>query len=158
MPRKLTLPMYLPRILLQPMLAWVLGSAVLAATTADSATDETSSGCPISCDEILVSYPFGTKEGCYMEKHFHVFCNHSTDLHKLYLNTRDASIEITDILLSGELHISSQIARDCYNKQGVQVSNNQISVRSGKFPISITRNKFIAIGCDTYGVIEGFEG
>ncbi|GMP46720.1 hypothetical protein CsSME_00014769 [Camellia sinensis var. sinensis] len=144
-------------MLLQPMLAWVLGSAVLAAAAA-SAADETSSGCSRTCDQIKVPYPFGTKEGCYMEEHFHVTCDHSTDPHKLYLNTSDASIEIRDILLSGELHISSQIARDCYNKQGVQVFNNQISVRSGKFPISITRNKFIAIGCDTYGVLEGFDG
>ncbi|CAL5384699.1 unnamed protein product [Camellia sinensis] len=157
MPRKLTLPMYLPRMLLQPMLAWVLGSAVLAAAAA-SAADETSYGCSRTCDQINVPYPFGTKEGCYMEEHFHVTCDHSTDPHKLYLNTSDASIEIRDILLSGELHISSQIARDCYNKQGVQVFNNQISVRSSKFPISITRNKFIAIGCDTYGVLEGFDG
>ncbi|KAL7246121.1 hypothetical protein ACSBR2_001287 [Camellia fascicularis] len=153
MPRKLTLRMYLPKILLQPMLAWVLGSAVLS-----SAVDETSYGRPSTCNEIIAPYPFGTKEGCYMEEHFHVTCDHSIDPHKLYLNTSDASIEITMILISGELHISSQIARDCYNKQGVHVSNNQISVRSGKFPISITRNKFIAIGCDTYDVIEGFEG
>ncbi|KAL7246111.1 hypothetical protein ACSBR2_001277 [Camellia fascicularis] len=149
--------MYLPRILLQPMFAWVLGSAVLAAAVA-SVADETSYGCPSTCDEIIVPYPFGTKEGCYMEEHFHVTCDHSTDPHKLYLNTSDASVEITKILLSDELHISSQIAHDCYNKQRVHVSNNQISVRSSKFPISITRNKFIAIGCDTYGVIEGFEG
>ncbi|THG03130.1 hypothetical protein TEA_023267 [Camellia sinensis var. sinensis] len=117
-------------ILLQPMLAWVLGSVVLAATVA-SAADETSYGCPSTCDEIIVPYPFGTKEGCYMEEHFHVTCDHSTDPQKLYLNASDASIEITKILLS---------------------------VRSSKFPISITRNKFIAIGCDTYDVIEGFEG
>ncbi|KAI8015625.1 Wall-associated receptor kinase 2 [Camellia lanceoleosa] len=149
--------MYLPRMLLQPMLAWVLGAAVLAAATVAAAA-ETSSGCPTSCGDINIMYPFGTNEGCYMEEHFHVTCDHSSDPHKLYLNTSEGSIEITDILLSGELHISSSIALDCYNKQGLQVSKNQISVRSGKFPISITRNKFIAIGCDTYGVIEGFEG
>ncbi|CAL5384739.1 unnamed protein product [Camellia sinensis] len=140
-------------MLLQPMLAWVLGAAVLAAATVAVAA-ETSSGCPTSCGAINITYPFGTKEGCYMEEHFHVFCDHSSDPHKLYLNTSEGSIEITDILLSGELHITSSIALDCYNKQGLQVSNNQISVRSGKFPISITRNKFIAIGCDTYGVID----
>ncbi|THG21028.1 hypothetical protein TEA_015126 [Camellia sinensis var. sinensis] len=144
-------------MLLQPMLAWVLGAAVLAAATVAAAA-ETSSGCPTSCGAINITYPFGTKKGCYMEEHFHVFCDHSSDPHKLYLNTSEGSIEITDILLSGELHISSSIALDCYNKQGLQVTNNQISVRSGKFPISVTRNKFIAIGCDTYGVIEGFEG
>ncbi|GMP46683.1 hypothetical protein CsSME_00014738 [Camellia sinensis var. sinensis] len=144
-------------MLLQPMLAWVLGAAVLAAATVAAAA-ETSFGCPTSCGAINITYPFGTKEGCYMEEHFQVFCDHSSDPHKLYLNTSEGCIEITDILLSGELHISSSIALDCYNKQGLQVSNNQISVRSGKFPISVTRNKFIAIGCDTYGVIEGFEG
>ncbi|KAL7263014.1 hypothetical protein ACSBR1_001226 [Camellia fascicularis] len=88
-------------MLLQPMLAWVLGAAVLAAATVAAAA-ETSSSCPTSCGAINITYPFGTKEGCYMEEHFHVFCDHSSDPHKLYLNTSEGSIEITDILLSAE--------------------------------------------------------
>ncbi|KAL7263040.1 hypothetical protein ACSBR1_001252 [Camellia fascicularis] len=102
-------------MLLQPMLAWILGAAVLAVATVAAAA-ETSSGCPTSCGTINITYPFGTKEGCYIEEHFHVFCDHSSDPHKLYLNTSEGSIEITDILLSGELHISSSIALDCYKQ------------------------------------------
>ncbi|KAL7263077.1 hypothetical protein ACSBR1_001286 [Camellia fascicularis] len=119
--------MYLPRMLLQPMLAWVLGAAVLAAATVAAAA-ETSSGCPTSCGDINIMYPFGTKEGCYMEEHFHVTCDHSSDPHKLYLNTSEGSIEITDILLSGELHISSSIALDCYNKQDLANLQNRSMV------------------------------
>ncbi|XP_057469486.1 putative wall-associated receptor kinase-like 16 [Actinidia eriantha] len=113
-------------------------------------------GCENLCGNISVPYPFGTRPGCFKSDDFLVTCNSSFNPPKLYLTT--SLIEVTDIFLSGELRIQSWIARDCYNKQHLRVVKNNPWMRFRKFPVSHTRNKFIAVGCDSYAVIKGSQG
>ena len=68
------------------------------------------------------------------------------------------NIIVTDICLSGELCVYSDFAQDCYNSSGQSTYNNDPWIGSSKFPISHTKNKFTAIGCDTYALIKGFRG
>ncbi|GFZ09864.1 hypothetical protein Acr_21g0004630 [Actinidia rufa] len=140
---------YLPLIFLQLVIAWLLGVAAMAASQALP-------DCENWCGNISIPYPFGTKEGCYIEESFLVTCDVSFSPPKLYLT--NSAIEITDLFLSGQLRVSSWIARDCYNKQHLREFNNKPWMRFRKFPISHNRNKFIAVGCDTYAVITGSQG
>ncbi|CAL5386714.1 unnamed protein product [Camellia sinensis] len=69
-----------------------------------------------------------------------------------------SNIEITNIYLSGQLRISSKVAYDCFNEGGVSEDYSDHWTRLAKFPVSNTRNKFTAVGCDSYAVISGSQG
>ncbi|CAL5443084.1 unnamed protein product [Camellia sinensis] len=158
MPENPALTMYrnLAIIFLQLKLAWVVLGAAFAAA---SATAQTLPGCQEFCGNISIPYPFGTSEGCHIADDFLVTCNdtdHSTP--KLYLNTSQSNIEITEIFLSGEFRILALIGYDCFNKGGGGEDNLKPWITLAKFPISNTRNKFTAVGCDTYAYIIGSFG
>ena len=136
-------------IILQQQL--LLGLLILTATT----TSQSHSSCINRCGSVSIPYPFGTRDGCYLDKSFLITCNHTFEPPRPFL--RRSNIIVRDISLDGELRVSTFIARDCYNKSGTSV----IRKRSGsvlnlsKFPISYTKNKFTALGCDTYVIIKG---
>uniref|UniRef100_A0A2N9J745 EGF-like domain-containing protein n=1 Tax=Fagus sylvatica TaxID=28930 RepID=A0A2N9J745_FAGSY len=67
----------------------------------------------------------------------------------------ETNINVTEIWLSGELRITAYVAEDCYNQTGWRIDNNIPWFRLPNFPVSNTRNKFTAIGCDTYAMIWG---
>ncbi|GFS34967.1 wall associated kinase 5 [Actinidia rufa] len=141
--------MSLPLIVLQLVLAWLLGAAAMAASQALP-------GCENRCGNISIPYPFGTREGCYIGSQFLVTCNASNNSSKLFLTL--STIEVTDIFLWGELRISSWIGYDCYNAQGGPGDYFYPWMNLNRFPISNTQNKFTAVGCDTYAVVNGARG
>ena len=49
-------------------------------------------------------------------------------------------------------------AKDCYNQSGGSTSYYEPEIHSAKLPISYTRNKFKAIGCDTYAAYAMIQG
>ncbi|KAL2232323.1 UNVERIFIED_CONTAM: Wall-associated receptor kinase 2 [Sesamum indicum] len=112
-------------------------------------------GCPTSCGNLTIPYPFGTSHHCSHDNSFLINCNHSYNPPKLFLNS--SSIEVLDISLDGSLKVASFIASDCYDKSGAQISGTVSELTLSKFLISSTRNKFIAIGCDTYALVEGSD-
>ncbi|KAI7988554.1 Wall-associated receptor kinase 2 [Camellia lanceoleosa] len=158
MPENPALTMYrnLAFIFLQLKLAWVVLGAAFAAA---SATAQTLPGCQEFCGNISIPYPFGTSEGCHIADDFLVTCNDTDqDAPKLYLNTSQSNIEITEIFLSGEFRILALIGYDCFNKGGGGEDNLKPWITLAKFPISNTQNKFTAVGCDTYAYIIGSFG
>lgn len=107
-------------------------------------------GCHDTCGEIKIPYPFGTTKDCYLESNFLVTCNYSFDPPKLFL--QDSSVNITKISLEGQLNILKFVARACYSQ-----STAESEFRLSKFTINSTINKFIAVGCDTYGFARGIR-
>jgi hypothetical protein len=141
--------MALHGMLLQQKL--LLGAFILAATAAS----QPDSSCNTTCGNLTIPYPFGTREGCYLDPSFLITCNYSSGTPKPFL--RNSTIDVLDIsLLDGELRVSSFVARDCYNESGLKVDDISTELTLAKFVISYTRNKFIVVGCDTYAYIEGF--
>ncbi|MBA0808445.1 hypothetical protein Gohar_024184 [Gossypium harknessii] len=53
--------------------------------------------------------------------------------------------------------MGESIGYDCYDKVG-RTSYFDLWLMLSKFPISHTRNKFTAIGCDTYAHVEDYLG
>ena len=110
-------------------------------------------GCASHCSNISIPYPFGTTPECYLNQDFFINCSST---HQAFLT--DSNIDVLSISVSGQLRVLSYVARDCYNKSGQRVANNDPWMTLAKFPISHTRNKFMTVGCDTYAFIKGSSG
>ncbi|CAK9140421.1 unnamed protein product, partial [Ilex paraguariensis] len=135
--------------LVQFTLALVLSSTSTANRTT---TVIAKPGCPNSCGNVSIPYPFGTTKGCYLNEQFLITCNSSFTPPKAFLT--NSTINVTEIsLLRGQLQIWQFIARDLYRQRDhVQVYNNEPWLSLSKFIISDT-NKFTAVGCDTYAIV-----
>ena len=138
--------------ILQLTLLWVVEASIVNINTFPLAKD----GCEDPCGNVRIPYPFGTREGCYYNDSFLITCNHTYNPPLAFLT--DSNINVTDIWLWGEMRIYAFVAHDCYNSTGGSVYNNHSTLQLGNFPISNTRNKFTAIGCDTNAVINGSKG
>jgi hypothetical protein len=141
--------MALHGMLLQQKL--LLGALILAATAAS----QPHSSCNNTCGNLSIPYPFGTREGCYLDPSFLITCNDSSGTPKPFL--RSSTKNVLDIsLLDGELRVSSSIARDCYNESGLLVDDIDTVFSLAEFVISYTKNKFTVVGCDTFVFIDGY--
>jgi hypothetical protein len=109
--------------------------------------------CDDQCGNVNIPYPFGTRKGCYMNEDFLITCDRTYNPPLAFMG--ETNINVTEIWLSGELRITAYVAEDCYNQTGWRIDNNIPWFRLPNFPVSNTRNKFTAIGCDTYAMIWG---
>ncbi|KAK4483875.1 hypothetical protein RD792_011084 [Penstemon davidsonii] len=110
--------------------------------------------CTDRCGDISIPFPFGTTEECYQHYSFFVTCNQTFNPPKLF--TQKSAIEITDISLDGQLKFLQFIAHDCYDINGTRTSYANPSINLAKYrTVNNTANKFIVLGCDTYGKISG---
>ncbi|XP_028061670.1 putative wall-associated receptor kinase-like 16 [Camellia sinensis] len=139
-------------IIMMPVLVQVVVVILsLSATTIAAPPTEAdlkNHGCMNRCGNLNISYPFGVEKNCYLSNDFFINCSDS----RPYL--RNSNITISNISLEeGELRIMNYISHQCYDRFGTQQRNNYPLLRTGKFSISKTKNKFTAIGCDTYGGI-----
>ncbi|XP_059629936.1 putative wall-associated receptor kinase-like 16 [Cornus florida] len=94
--------------LIQQLLVVVI-VALIAATPAES---QAKPGCPETCGNLTIPYPFGTSESCYLDETFLITCNES----KAQLG--NGNIDVLNISLDGELIVSTWIAFDCYTESG----------------------------------------
>ncbi|XVE55250.1 hypothetical protein DITRI_Ditri03aG0144200 [Diplodiscus trichospermus] len=112
-------------------------------------------GCLAYCGNLSIPYPFGTREGCFLNQDFKVTCNDSANT--AFLGYTD--FIVTNISIEGRLQILTTVARDCYKVSGERVIPRLTSwFPLSNFNISSTRNKFTAVGCDTYAYLTGFTG
>ncbi|KAK8625210.1 hypothetical protein V6N13_090085 [Hibiscus sabdariffa] len=122
-----------------------------------AAAEQPKPGCQSMCGNLTVPYPFGMEEGCFMEDIFFIRCDNTstTEPPKAFLST--SNIDVLDIDLDGELLVRNWVGSDCYNSSGPS-SNFTTWLMSGPYNISSTKNKFVAIGCDTIAIITGTTG
>ncbi|XP_057973558.1 putative wall-associated receptor kinase-like 16 isoform X2 [Malania oleifera] len=144
----------------------VAAAAVLVSTFSFAVNAETEAqaqhGCRSRCGNVTIPYPFGTDDGpsgssCHIDEHFLVTCNTTFDPPKAFLT--DSNIQILNIsLFPTEILILQGISYDCYHSNGSRNTKDKNWPTLNKFPISNTRNKFVAIGCDTHAYISGSRG
>ncbi|KAF8024867.1 hypothetical protein BT93_F1890 [Corymbia citriodora subsp. variegata] len=125
----------------------------------------TKPGCANRCGNLTFSYPFGmnnTGDDCYFKEEsdsFLIFCDDSTNPPTPYLFDKSTNITIVSISIEKhEISIMMFVAKDCYNSSGGSSYQNDPSIILAIFPISAAKNKFIAVGCDTYAVFRGQQG
>uniref|UniRef100_A0A2N9I2H2 EGF-like domain-containing protein n=1 Tax=Fagus sylvatica TaxID=28930 RepID=A0A2N9I2H2_FAGSY len=112
--------------------------------------------CDDQCGNVTIPYPFGTREGCYMNETFLITCNRTYNPPLAFMGK--SNINVTEIWLSGELRVYAKVADKCYNQTGWRTYYHSPSLQLSNFPISNTRNKFTGIGCDTRALIWGSSG
>ncbi|KAI3989548.1 hypothetical protein MKX01_031602 [Papaver californicum] len=106
----------------------------------------TKPGCQDKCGNVSIHYPFGIGDGCAIDDvHFKIRCSETfpDNIIPVYgdnLNVSNISTE------DGEMTIALFISTDCSDKSLQSVNYNTNLVQ---FTFSNTKNKFIAIGCDT---------
>ncbi|XP_022773314.1 wall-associated receptor kinase 2-like [Durio zibethinus] len=130
--------------------------AVKLTIIATSVAAQAKPGCQSNCGNISIPYPFGTDSpGCNISDDFYIRCDNTVIPPKAYLTT--SNIEVLNISVDGYLRILGAVGYACYNSSG-RSSDFGMWMTLSKFPISHSRNKFTAIGCDTYAFIRGSLG
>ncbi|CBI39370.3 unnamed protein product, partial [Vitis vinifera] len=118
-----------------------LCTASIAATVNGQAKE----GCLDRCEAVIIPYPFGTDEHCYLSPYFWVTSNHSSNPPKLLLgkpSPEGNNVQVLDISLEGELLILNYVSHDCYDSLGEADSlySYDSYLKPGQFNISSTKN------------------
>ncbi|XP_039158463.1 wall-associated receptor kinase 2-like [Eucalyptus grandis] len=156
-------PKLLHRLPLRVVLLLCSLVALSSIITAD-VVQTTKPGCVNRCGNLTFAYPFGTNNAgndCYFKESnsFLIFCDNSTDTPTPYMSDRDSNLQILNISFENhEISVTMFVAKDCYNSSGGSLYNNNPSLIIPDFPISSAKNKFIAVGCDTYATFSGRQG
>ncbi|KAE8683453.1 putative gibberellin 20-oxidase [Hibiscus syriacus] len=109
-------------------------------------------GCEDKCGNVSIPYPFGMDSRCYLSRAFLITCNKSASRPQPLLG--GGNLEVTNITLEGQVEVMTRIAMDCYDASGSRVSWNSSRLRAAMYTISNNRNKFTAVGCDTYATVR----
>ncbi|VVA37021.1 PREDICTED: wall-associated [Prunus dulcis] len=122
--------------------------AAAAATAAQLALPN----CPDKCGNVTIPYPFGVTEKCSMGRNFSISCATNKTA---FLGT--SNISVTNISVDlGEIQVQQYRAHDCYYELGRWYNTPKLWV-APPYTISGTKNKFMAVGCDTYATFRGYR-
>ncbi|KAH0638944.1 hypothetical protein KY285_035530 [Solanum tuberosum] len=110
--------------------------------------------CNESCGNVNIPFPFGMTPDCTLHDQFLVTCDYSFPTPQPFLG--NSGIEITSISLSGQLNVLQFISRDCY-RDGISTNRTKpFIVLPSLLTVNNTANSFIAVGCDTYAIVQGY--
>ena len=107
--------------------------------------------CQSSCGNIDIIFPFGIGEGCYMDKHFEVTCNHSFDPPKPFLTSKNMELLGQEYSPEGQFQVSNPVVRSGCNKTS---GDMEVSFSGTPFIFSNDYNMFTAVGCNNYATLS----
>ncbi|WVZ91268.1 hypothetical protein U9M48_037460 [Paspalum notatum var. saurae] len=119
-------------------------------------------GCPDMCGNVSIPYPFGIGKQCAatsFNSYFNLTCN--TTLYPPRPTVADSTghVEITDISLEhGEMRVLSPVSYICFTSNTTHKEFYSLyDVQPTPFLPSPSGNRFIVIGCNTLGLIDGYK-
>nr|XP_029150142.1 putative wall-associated receptor kinase-like 16 [Arachis hypogaea] len=129
----------------------------LAAHANDAAT-QPAKHCLTKCGHVSIPFPFGTTMDCSLDTNFLINCTNNVPYFPLPTNNRALTL-LSISLDDAELRVPSPVASDCYSIVQGKLSHTEIDYFfiSGSFSISWTRNTFTTIGCNTLGLVVGYN-
>ncbi|KAM2619509.1 hypothetical protein TB1_035658 [Malus domestica] len=138
-----------------------LPATITKLAAADGPLTQALPGCKDKCGDLTIPYPFGIGDGCYLRPEFNITCDHSAT--PPAANLTGQTFRITKFSLDeGELQVMMFISRDCYAMVDSHARrtyrNNPALWLPPPYTISDTKNRFIAVGCDTYALFQGYRG
>nr|CAB3488498.1 unnamed protein product [Digitaria exilis] len=100
-------------------------------------------GCPDSCGNIQVPYPFGVGRRCSHDG-FDLTCNETHHQHKLFLGDGGLDVEVLGISLpDGTVRIQTDVLRSNASELNISWS---VPNATGPLKVSSSRNSFLAFG------------
>ena len=152
--------MVLHNILIMQLVSLVIMGVLIVTTTSATITSEAASqslpGCKTQCGNLMIPYPFGIGDGCYLRPEFNITCDQSATPASAYLT--NYSLSVTQISLDeGELRIMQDIGVECFDpNQGDEINSTFPFLQlPPAYTISDTKNKFFDIGCGTVAIFQG---
>ncbi|KAJ6728414.1 hypothetical protein OIU74_006460 [Salix koriyanagi] len=106
-------------------------------------------GCESRCGGIEIPYPFGMKEGCFLDERFKIHCNSSSEYPKLTVNGTDLvvrSISASDSTIYASFPI---VFTNCEGKD----RNTVVDLEGSPFVFS-SENYFVASGCNNLALMN----
>ncbi|KAJ1268611.1 hypothetical protein BS78_07G148400 [Paspalum vaginatum] len=134
-----------------PLLPCLLLAALLSA--AADAESTTASGCPDSCGDMSIQYPFGIGAGCF-RKGFEIIC----DAGRPVLPGATMPIPVNHLSIrTAEARVMLPIGWECFNASDVVHAWSDGDVQfnlEDVYRISNTHNQLVVLGCNTLGYIR----
>ncbi|KAI9083731.1 hypothetical protein K1719_034320 [Acacia pycnantha] len=121
--------------------------------------------CIKKCGNVDISYPFGTKDGCFKDPDFQINCkrNPSNGHHIPYLAREIYDKHHIEVLKisedTSEIYVSMPVSYVCYDpKNSTDYHQKDRFQMPSKFAISNKKNKFFVRGCETYAFLYDRRG
>ncbi|KAK7385112.1 hypothetical protein VNO78_30823 [Psophocarpus tetragonolobus] len=118
--------------------------------TLSATLNQTLPGCNSTCGGVQVPYPFGignssthNQQPCFLDPRFNVTCNNNI------LQIWDSVTVLNISVPTHEMDVSFWVSRYCDGE-----NYNHPWLKTGKFSVSRKENKFLAVGCDSYGYLD----
>jgi Wall-associated receptor kinase galacturonan-binding len=103
-------------------------------------------GCPTTCGNITIPYPFGTGTGCYFGEGFNLTCDDTAQHPKLFFGYGDGTIEVIEISLSESiLRLKSTPLTSLPSEEKEVVIGLP---DEGTFSLVVNQSVLITLGCN----------
>ncbi|XP_031274598.1 wall-associated receptor kinase-like 22 isoform X2 [Pistacia vera] len=110
-------------------------------------------GCPSKCGNVTIPFPFGIREGCYIDDWFAIDCDSSN---KPFIK-RIQYLEVLEIFLNGTMRVNHPVLSTCSDENDYFTLPHGNLHAESPFVFSQKSNRFTALGCNNIAYMRVSE-